>query len=291
MCGIAGFFDFASQSSMDEALERVRTMAATILHRGPDDRGEWIDPQSGIALGFRRLSIIDLSSAGHQPMQSASGRYVIIFNGEVYNFEAIRGELVVAGTAPPFRGHSDTEVILAAIEAWGLQKAVRSFIGMFAFELWDRRESRLALVRDRVGVKPLYYGTCGRTLLFASELKALRAHPAFDGAIDRGSLALLMRHNYIPAPYSIYSDIHKVPPGTIVTIERDCAGDAVPYWSAQEVAERGIETPFNGSIAEAEEELDRLLRDSIRLRMIADVPLGVFLSGGVDSSTVAALMQ
>ena len=268
-------------------------MATSLVHRGPDDFGEWTDPLTGIALGFRRLAIVDLSPAGHQPMVSASGRYVIAFNGEVYNFGAIRSELESAGLAPEFRGGSDTEVMLAAFEAWGLEQAVVRFIGMFAFALWDRELRTLHLVRDRMGIKPLYYGWAGKTLLFGSELKALKAHPAFDGRIDRNALALMLRYDYIPAPYSIYRGYRKLPPGSILTLTADGQKDAAPlaYWSAKSAAEAGVGDPFCGSDAEATEHLDRLLRDSIGLRMIADVPLGVFLSGGVDSSVVVALMQ
>jgi asparagine synthase (glutamine-hydrolysing) len=292
MCGFAGFLSrYGSESTeTDEAL--VLQMASHLVHRGPDDSGTWADPRSGIALGFRRLAILDLSDAGHQPMVSATGRYVMAFNGEVYNFERIRAELL-AGEPVEFRGHSDTEVILAAIERWGLTGAVERFIGMFAFALWDRESSTLNLVRDRLGVKPLYYGWCGPALLFGSELKALRAHPAFDASIDRDSVALLMRHNYIPAPRTIYQRISKLPPGTILTIPMDNAEAAVPraYWSAFEIAVRGVREPFVGSDEEAITELEVLLHDAIGLRKISDVPLGVFLSGGIDSTIVAAIMQ
>lgn len=293
MCGLTGFLDTAASLDCDAQRAIVRRMAASLLHRGPDDGGEWMDEQAGIALGFRRLAIVDLSPAGHQPMVSASGRYVIAFNGEVYNFGAIRSELEAAGAAPVYRGGSDTEVMLAAFEAWGVEKAVQRFIGMFAFALWDREQRTLHLVRDRLGVKPLYYGWAGKTLLFGSELKALRAHPGFDGKIDRDALALMLRYDYIPAPYSIYRGFRKLPAGTILTLHADSGweADAIPYWSAKTVAESGVHNPFGGSDEEAIEHLDGLLRDSIGLRMIADVPLGVFLSGGVDSSVVVALMQ
>jgi len=293
MCGLTGFLDTTIGLDCDSQRSIVRRMAASLLHRGPDDGGEWSDAQAGIALGFRRLAIVDLSPAGHQPMISASGRFVIAFNGEVYNFGAIRNELEAAGLAPSYRGGSDTEVMLAAFEAWGLEKSVQRFVGMFAFALWDREQRSLHLVRDRLGVKPMYYGWAGRTLVFGSELKALRAHPAFDGRIDRDALALMLRYGYIPAPYSIYRGYRKLPAGTILTLDADRPQEAAPiaYWSAKSVAESGIQTPFGGSDAEAIAHLDGLLRDSIGLRMIADVPLGVFLSGGVDSSVVVALMQ
>jgi asparagine synthase (glutamine-hydrolysing) len=267
-------------------------MMEPIRHRGPDDSGDWVDAQNGVALGFRRLAILDLSPAGHQPMLSADGRYVIVFNGEVYNFNQLRTELASLGHA--FRGHSDTEVMLAAICQWGIQDAVQRFNGMFAFALWDRRECRLTLVRDRLGIKPLYYGWAGSVFLFGSELKALKAHPAFQAEIDRGALALYLRHNYIPAPYTIYTGFCKLLPGTILTLAGNQLGelpDPVPYWSARQVAESGVAHLFEGSDQEAVVELDALLRESVRERMVADVPLGAFLSGGIDSSAIVALMQ
>ena len=296
MCGIAGFLDLKRVSRDPEA--DLRRMTDTLVHRGPDDQGCWSDPASGIALGHRRLSILDLSPSGHQPMLSASGRYVIVFNGEIYNFGELRKELDAKPGTPSFgwRGHSDTEVMLAAFEAWGVEQAVRSFIGMFAFALWDRKERRLHLVRDRIGEKPFYYGWAGDTFLFGSELKALRAHPSWRGEINRDALTLFLRHNYIPAPHSIYRGIHKLVPGTILTIpiERISSGDfpePEPYWSLKQVACRGMENPFAGTEEEAVEQLDSLLRDAVRHQMVADVPLGAFLSGGVDSSTIVALMQ
>jgi asparagine synthase (glutamine-hydrolysing) len=269
-------------------------MADQLVHRGPDDSGVWVDAEAGIALGFRRLAIVDLSPAGHQPMTSANGRYVIVFNGEVYNFGELRKDLALLGHG--FRGHSDTEVMLEAVSEWGLEAAVKKFVGMFAFALWDKRERLLHLVRDRLGIKPLYCGWQDKTFLFGSELKALHAHPAFSPEIDRSALALYLRLGYIPHPYSIYQGIWKLPPGHILSLRAgaqpssELAGTA-RYWSAREVYETGAADPFRGSAAEAIEELDRLLRESIRLRMIADVPLGAFLSGGIDSSTVVALMQ
>jgi asparagine synthase (glutamine-hydrolysing) len=297
MCGIAGFVQFRPSEARD--LEhRARLMADQLAHRGPDDAGYWADPAAGVGLGFRRLSIIDLSPAGHQPMCSASGRYAIVFNGEIYNFAELRAALEPLGHS--FRGHSDTEVMLAAIEQWGLEAAVQRFRGMFAFAVWDGRERVLHLVRDRMGIKPLYYGF-GRgsgpsALLFASELKAMRAYPEFAPEIDRDALAAFMRHGYVPTPYSIYRGVSKLPPGCMISFAScSCAGPgearARAYWSFREVAERGESEPFLGSPGEAEAELESLLRESIRLRMIADVPLGAFLSGGIDSSTVVAMMQ
>lgn len=293
MCGIAGFVQFRPTSAV-ELEARARQMADQLVHRGPDDSGTWADSASGVALGFRRLSILDLSPAGHQPMCSASGRYAMIFNGEVYNFSELRRELGPLGHL--FRGHSDTEVMLEAIEKWGLEAAVRRFIGMFAFALWDGRDRVLHLVRDRLGIKPLYYGFSGRVLLFASELKAIRAHPDFVPEIDRNALTLLMRFGYIPGPHSIYRGISKLPPGSIVSFRIDGGENPAlvrphAYWSLAELAEHGEREPFRRSEEEARTELDRLLRESVRWRMIADVPVGAFLSGGIDSSTVVALMQ
>ncbi len=291
MCGIAGFIGSASEQ---ELREQVCRMADQLVHRGPDDSGLWVDAAAGIAMGFRRLSIVDLSPAGHQPMISSDGRYVVVFNGEVYNFGELRKDLEPLGHA--FRGHSDTEVMLEAVSEWGLEAAVKKFVGMFAFALWDRRERVLHLVRDRLGIKPLYCGWQDKTFLFGSELKALRAHPAFRPEINRGALASYLRLGYVPYPYSIYQGIWKLPPGHILSLRAgaqpssELSGTAL-YWSAKEVYERGAADPFRGSAPEAIEELDRLLRESIRLRMIADVPLGAFLSGGIDSSTVVALMQ
>ncbi len=291
MCGLTGFWETSARRKEAELCQTVQQMAGTLHHRGPDDGGEWAEAGAGIALGFRRLAILDLSPAGHQPMVSASERYVIAYNGEVYNFEAMRQELANQNAAPAFRGHSDTEVMLAAIEACGLEAAVKRFVGMFAFALWDRKERILHLVRDRLGIKPLYYGWAGDTLLFGSELKALRAHPAFRAEIDRNVLALFLRHNYIPSPYSIYKGVWKLPPGTILTLNGSGDAKPTPYWSARDVAEAGLADPFSGTESEAIDSLDALLREAVGLRMVADVPLGAFLSGGVDSSAVVALMQ
>lgn len=290
MCGIAGFW---SRDGLNEgeAGAVLTAMTDIIRHRGPDDAAYWIDADSGIALGFRRLAILDLSPTGRQPMQSETGRYVIIFNGEIYNFQQLRQELSVLGHR--FRGRSDTEVLLAAVTAWGVRAALERFNGMFAFALWDRTQRVLHLARDRGGEKPLYYGWMGRTLLFGSELKALRAHPAFHAEIDRGALALFFRHGYVPGPYSIYRGIQKLPPGTLLTLhgEEAPASEPVAYWSARDVAERGAAEPLRGAVGETIEQFHELLRDAVKIRMEADVPLGAFLSGGVDSSTIVALMQ
>jgi asparagine synthase (glutamine-hydrolysing) len=292
MCGITGFLDGSSEMIQDTLQSVIKRMTDVLVHRGPDDSGIWVDLNSGLALGFRRLAILDLSATGHQPMISADNRYLIVFNGEVYNYAELRSELSVLGHS--FRGHSDTEVMLAAICQWGLEPAVHRFNGMFAIALWDRSDHQLHLIRDRLGIKPLYYGWMGTNFLFGSELKALRVHPAFHAEIDRDALALYLRHGYIPAPYSIYHGVSKLTPGCILTIkpgEHPGSQSPVPYWSAREVVERGLAHPFEGDDAEAIETLDISLRRSIGLRMIADVPLGAFLSGGIDSSTVVALMQ
>jgi asparagine synthase (glutamine-hydrolysing) len=290
MCGIAGFLNTTASQSYEELCAIARRMATSLRHRGPEDQGVWADPSCGIAFGHRRLSIIDLSEAGHQPMISACGRFVVVLNGEIYNFKILRLELEALGHR--FRGHSDTEVLLAAISQWGVESAVTKFNGMFAFALWDRLERTLFLSRDRVGEKPLYYGWSGRTLVFGSELKALQQYPGFRSEIDRGALAIFVRHNYITAPHSIFKGIQKLIPGTLLAIRG--FGEELspkPYWSAKSAAENGQAHPFEGDDTEAANELDVLLRDAVGLRMEADVPLGAFLSGGIDSSLIVAIMQ
>ena len=287
MCGIAGILGFREGNPS----LLVGDMIASIRYRGPDDSGVWCDARLGIGLGHARLSVLDLSPEGHQPMVSASGRYVITYNGEVYNFADLRTELEQAGQK--FRGHSDTEVMLAAFEEWGIEKSVQRFVGMFAFALWDRVERQLTLARDRLGEKPLYYGWCGETFLFGSELKALCAHPSWRGDINRGALADYMRYGYVPLPHSIYLGICKLLPGTWLKISADDPPGRMPvaitYWSAREVA---MQEPFTDlSDAAATDALDSLLRQAVGRQMISDVPLGVFLSGGIDSSTIVALMQ
>jgi len=292
MCGIAGLFDTTRRAGTQELESIAGRMAETLVHRGPDDQGTWADAASGMALGHRRLSIVDLSAAGHQPMTSACGRYTLCYNGEIYNYADIRQLLVADGRN--FRGHSDSEILVEAIAAWGVEAAVSKAVGMFAFAVCDVRERSMTLVRDRLGIKPLYYGWLGTTFVFASELKALRAHPEFRGEIDRGALALYLRHNEVPAPYSIYRGIAKLPPGTTLTIAADSATGRprpTPYWSLQQVVERGRNERFRGSPEEAVERLDAVLRDAVLLRREADVPLGAFLSGGIDSSTVVAMLQ
>ena len=292
MCGIIGFWNLSQDYNIAQLRAMTQLMSNTLLNRGSDDQGIWIEEESGIALGHQRLAIVDLSPEGHQPMKSADERYIITFNGEIYNFLELRQQLEQLGHN--FRGHSDTEVMLTAICHWGLEEAIKQFVGMFAFALWDRKERVLHLGRDRLGEKPLYYGWMGQTFLFGSELKALKAHPEWRGEIDRNALGLFMRYSYIPAPYSIYQGIYKLPPATILTlkgVDTPSPATPVPYWSAKSVAEFGAAHPFSGSETEAIDQLDSLLRDAIRQQMVADVPLGAFLSGGIDSSTVVALMQ
>ena len=290
MCGIVGFLQAGLAS---ESWERVLTaMTDSLAHRGPDSRGQWFDPMARIGLGHRRLAVLDLSAQGHQPMCSKSGRYYLTYNGEVYNHRALRRELEACGVV--FAGHGDTEVLLAALETWGVEGAVKRCNGMFAFALWDRQERSLHLVRDPFGIKPLYYGRAGEALVFASELKPFRHHPDFRAEVDRDALTLLLRHNAIPAPHCIYKGIAKQIPGTIVTFR---ASDdyrkpvTTAYWSLREVVHRALARPFSGSKEDAAEELDALLRDAVKLQMMADVPVGVFLSGGVDSSTLTTFMQ
>ena len=289
MCGIAGFFGGNQGSRDDERL--VWAMAATLQHRGPDGAGTWVDTAAGLALGHRRLAVIDPSPAGHQPMLSTSGRYVVTFNGEIYNFLRLRAELEPCGYA--FGGHSDTEVLLATIDRWGAEAALGRIEGMFAFALWDRAERTLTLARDRVGKKPLYYGWFGGSLLFGSELRALRAHPDFIGAIDRDALSQFVDEGWFSGEHTIYQHVRRLPPATFLQVRAgvDSAARPRPFWSARGQAEAAARRPFTGSYAEALAELDRLLRHAVRDRLIADVPLGALLSGGTDSSTVVALMK
>lgn len=290
MCGFAGYLGMRAGDGESHSL--AMAMADRIAHRGPDDHGAWVDAEAGIALAHRRLSIVDLSVAGRQPMASASGRWMLVYNGEIYNHMALRRQLEASSSAPQWRGHSDTETLLAAIEAWGVDATLKRSVGMFAFALWDRRQRDLWLARDRIGEKPLYYGWQGGTFLFGSELKALRAHPAFAAPVDRDALALLLRHNYVPGPHSIYTGIRKLPPGTWLKLapgRRDAT--PVSWWSLADVAAQGAANPFAGGDAEAVDALETVLAAAVRGQMMSDVPLGALLSGGIDSSLVAALMQ
>ena len=290
MCGIAGFWTPERPDLPSESV--LRGMTGAIEHRGPDDSGAWTDDAVGIALGHRRLSILDLSPAGHQPMPSASGRFQLVFNGEIYNFVEVRAELERAGVR--FRSRSDTEVVLEAVERWGLVPALQRLAGMFALALWDRQERALHLVRDRIGEKPLYYGWLGGTLVFGSELKALRAHPLWRGEVNRGAVALFMRYGYVPAPYCIFEGVRKLVPGRVLTFrspDPSHAPEEQVYWCAREVAEAGLRDPLRLSEEELIEACEARLSATIGEEMVADVPLGAFLSGGIDSSLVVALMQ
>ena len=289
MCGLVGFVDRSLQTEADSLRRTVQRMADTLVHRGPDDGGVWVDAEAGVALGHRRLSIIDLSPTGHQPMTSRDGRYVIAYNGEVYNFPDLRRELEADGVG--FRGTSDTEVIIEACAHWGAEAAIKRLNGMFAFALWDRREQRLILARDHMGIKPLFWGHFGGLLLFGSELKALRAHPGWQPRIDRQALASYLRHFYVPAPASIYEGICKLKPGHMLTWQPGQAPRISCYWNLRHTAVSGHQDPYAGTPEAALEELDWLLKDSVKRQMVSDVPLGAFLSGGIDSSAVVALMQ
>ncbi len=289
MCGLAGFIDFANRRGEAELGAIAQRMAATLRHRGPDDQGVWIDAEAGIALGHTRLAIIDLSAAGAQPMVSADGQLVISYNGEVYNHSELRAELVACGHV--FRGRSDTEVIVEACAAWGIERTAERLIGMFAFALWDRRTRTLKLVRDRLGIKPMYWSRMGNTVLFASELKALRAHPGWSPRIDRNALVEYLRYYCVPAPYSIYEGVFKLAPASIATIRENGPPQISCFWDACSVAREGLRNPVDGGDAATVDALEDLLLDAVRRRTIADVPLGAFLSGGINSSAVVALMQ
>jgi asparagine synthase (glutamine-hydrolysing) len=287
MCGIAGFW--FRQPPGEGAARRIgNAMAERIAHRGPDGSGLWTSNDGTVTLAHRRLAIVDLSAAGHQPMRSHSGRFELVFNGEIYNHSLLRKQL----PPMPWRGHSDTETLLAGFERWGIEETLRKSVGMFAIALWDRERRQLTLARDRMGEKPLYFGRAGGDLLFASELKALHAVPGFDPSIDPDAVSLLLRCGYIPAPYSIYREVRKLPPGSWVQL--DAPGrEAVPqaYWSLREAVQHGQRNPLECSDTEAVDDVERCLGEAISLQRVADVPLGAFLSGGVDSSAVVALMQ
>ena len=288
MCGIAGFVNFNKDIGSDELLSQVTKMTNAIIHRGPDEGDHYIDIENGLALGHRRLSIIDLSEHGHQPMTSNSGRYIIVYNGEIYNFQDIRRELRKRNYK--FKGHSDTEVLLACIEEYSLPKALKKLNGMFAFALWDKKEKTLSFARDRLGKKPLYYGFSNNILFFASELKALRTHPKLKAEIDREAVSTFLQRAYVPSPGTIYKDIKKLPQACYVELPIDVQKELQPskYWNFDEVTNQETRS-FSDD--QAIEELDSLLNEAVSKRMISDVPLGSFLSGGIDSSLVTAIMQ
>jgi asparagine synthase (glutamine-hydrolysing) len=289
MCGIAGLLDLERRSGSQELEALGRAMAATLNHRGPDAHGVWSDAEAGVALGHTRLSIVDLSPAGAQPMVSSCGACVITYNGEIYNAGDLRPELEARGRR--FRGHSDTEVLVEAIAEWGVKPTVERLIGMFAFALWDRRTRTLSLVRDRLGIKPLYFGRQNGRVVFASELKAFEMLPDWKPELNRDALAAYLRLAYVPSPHSIYRGIDKLAPGHIATLDAEGKVETSAFWSVEQAAERGKGAPFNVSDREAIDTLELLLGDAVGRRLVADVPLGAFLSGGIDSSTIAAMMR
>ncbi|HWP27206.1 MAG TPA: asparagine synthase (glutamine-hydrolyzing) [Xanthobacteraceae bacterium] len=289
MCGICGLLTFDGALSRDQLNQIARSMQLSLRYRGPDDEGVWLDPEAPVALAHRRLSIIDLSPAGHQPMVSSDQRFVITYNGEIFNHEEIRSELIARGVR--FRGQSDTEVMVEAFSAYGVVATIKRLIGMFAFGVWDRRERTLTLVRDRLGIKPIYWAKFGNLFLFGSELKALRVCPGWTPYINRDAVVSFMRFNYVPAPRTIYQDVYKLEPGTILTLPWGGEPRIERFWDARAIARAGLANPLRADARELIDQLEALLRDAVRRRMIADVPLGAFLSGGIDSSTVVALMQ
>ncbi|HUN47214.1 MAG TPA: asparagine synthetase B, partial [Stellaceae bacterium] len=271
MCGIVGFWDPRGSAGAEALGDLVRAMAGAIAHRGPDGDGVWVDPATGIALGHRRLAIIDLSPSAAQPMASGNGRWLVTYNGEIYNHADIRRELEAEGRS--FRTHSDTEVMLEAFDAWGIERALSRFIGMFAIALWDRRERQLTLIRDRMGVKPLYYGRNNGVLFFGSQLKAFRPHPAWKPEIDRDAIAACLAFNYIPAPLSVWRGIRKLRPGHFVTLDAEGRGEERCYWNPREVARGGAAHRLPEDAVAAEEELHALLSDAVKWRLVADVPV------------------
>jgi asparagine synthase (glutamine-hydrolysing) len=312
MCGFAGFLS-PNISTPDALKDTVMRMSQSIAHRGPDDAGVWADAKAGIALGHRRLSIVDLTAAGHQPMHSSSLRYVLAFNGEIYNHMDLRYALEAQGWSAPWRGHSDTETLLAGCEAWGLEETLKRTVGMFAIALWDTHTRTLQLARDRFGEKPLYYGWVGSganvAFVFGSELKALRSYPGFANPVSREALALYMRFTYVPAPYSIYQDVFKLEPGCLMTLNVPLSYQPLSapaqalrppakqgtltlqrWWALADTVQAGINQKYNDE-TEAVSALERTLKEAVRVQSLADVPLGAFLSGGIDSSTIVALMQ
>ena len=289
MCGIAGYWSPKTLRPHDQT---ARAMGQALAHRGPDGAGEWVDAEAGFAMAHRRLSIIDLTSAGQQPMHSASGRYILSFNGEIYNHADLRRELDGSGHMP-WRGTSDTETLLAAISNWGLKGALERANGMFALAVWDRKSRSLQLARDRMGEKPLYYGRQGDTFLFGSELKALKQHPAWENVLDREAATLFLRHSYVPSPFCIFRGISKLEPAHFVTIAESgqFIGQPECYWRFEDAVSDGARLPFSGNEADATDALESIFADAVQLRMASDVPLGAFLSGGIDSSATVAMMQ
>jgi asparagine synthase (glutamine-hydrolysing) len=306
VCGLAGFIESSGNKRREELCAAIRDMSETLRHRGPDDGGAWVDEVAGVAFGFRRLAILDLTDAGHQPQLSHDGRFVLIFNGEIYNHQALRADLSDRPGIGEWAGHSDTETLLAGFVAWGVQRTLERAVGQFAMALWDRAERRLYLARDRFGEKPLYYGWTRGAFVFGSELKALRRHPGFDNPIDSDVLALYMQYSHVPAPYAIYKNIYKLQPGCVLSVPlADATAPSSralfapanhggltiePYWSLRDIVQQGLASPLQDE-REATDRLEAALSEAVRFQSIADVPLGAFLSGGVDSSTIVALMQ
>jgi asparagine synthase (glutamine-hydrolysing) len=296
MCGFAGFLEFAPARPLDESERLVGQMTDRLTHRGPDDLGHWINESGTVALGHRRLSILDTSLHGHQPMTSPCGRFVLAYNGEVYNHFQLRGQLKQSGAM--FRGQSDTETIVAAFSEWGIASTIKRCTGMFAMAVWDTHEQSLTLVRDRLGIKPLYYGLSNGSFLFGSELKALRIHPAFNAELNRGAISRFLQHSYVPTPHTVYSSFRKLTAGSSLTIpasKKLTSNAELPpveiWWDAKSVAQRALANPVSDSRETTVERLDEILTEAVRHRMLSDVPLGAFLSGGIDSSLVCALMQ
>jgi asparagine synthase (glutamine-hydrolysing) len=288
MCGISGIWE-RNGCSLQDLKRRASAMTQTLSHRGPDDSGVWLSEQASIAFGQRRLAIIDLSPMGHQPMVSANGQYTITFNGEIYNFRELRAELERCGVR--FRGHSDTEVIVEGFAQWGVKSTIARLNGMFAIAAWDAGERQLFLARDRMGEKPLYWAIFDGLVLFGSELKALRAHPGWKPSLNRGSIAAFLRHGYVPGPFTIYEDVYKLPPAGFVKIASGGGPEVGAYWDLAAVVSQGQGNTLRANEEGLVDELEALLHDAVSRRMTADVPLGAFLSGGFDSSTVVALMQ
>ncbi len=296
MCGLAGFLEFAPARPHDDSVRLVEQMTDRLTHRGPDDYGHWVNESGTVAMGHRRLSILDTSQHGHQPMTSPCGRFVLAYNGEVYNHRALRGELKQSGAT--FRGQSDTETIVTAFSEWGIAGTIERCIGMFAMAVWDTREQSLTLIRDRLGIKPLYYGLSNGSFLFGSELKALQIHPAFEAELNRGAISRFLQHSYVPTPHTVYSSFRKLPAGSSLTISASkklTTNSELPpvgvWWDARSVAQQALANPVSDSRETMVERLDELLTEAVQHRMLSDVPLGAFLSGGIDSSLVCALMQ
>ena len=290
MCGFSGFI--GGHKLVSDPYSVLKKMGDTLSHRGPDDNGEWYDSSCDVGMAHRRLSIVDLSSAGHQPLISSSGRYIIAFNGEIYNHLVLRAELERNHNVKKWNGHSDTETFLACFDVWGVQKSLERVVGMFAFSVWDSKEKVIILGRDRLGEKPLYYGWQNNTFFFGSELKSFKPHPAFQAEVNRDAISLFLRHNYIPSPHSIYKGISKLQPGNLLIVSiASPKPKIISYWSSSNIITTGINNQFSGSTIEAVEELERLTMESVKQQMISDVPLGAFLSGGVDSSAIVSVMQ